>query len=644
MRLAVVIGVAVAFVACKRDDGGELKSLDQLAGSGALHACKGPHHDHADFIRQYVGGINNDAQQDAVDDALSALPLEVKERFFEGKGATKIELTSNVDDFCPATGSLGNLASCWRLHEGVVTVYVNDQPNMIRGTLVRAIAYYLTEVDDMLDGGLVEDTMVIAPWKGGLERRAKMGLAFLEDLAKRGERAAEPFYRVLPYEVLRAKSKQAREKAYIALQDGPLIKRYRFESAVYADAFDSHYCSAESRAIMKREFPSVASVLLGRERAAGLALQGCTRTVQGGTSCGSGGNGVQRRNVGAIPAGNSGRSAAPANNSLYSQTQAGARRNQGGGNYGSRGGNSGSGGAKQNSQTNAQTIQYSNMFHSDGNREAYKVGDPMGRNPIKGEGTATANGVYQGYSGYTNGGRWAPNESGGLVWVYKDPATNQEVRGAETIKFDEASKTWKGTGDTVFNKESGQFEKLNPVTPITPKTESDGPAVAEIPTGKLEPGNTDASGPDDYAPADLGINIVVDPKAKKVDNLVNHLGTIDPTKQPPKDPFEEDSVDYGSENTGPFDGLLNRTPKNISESLDSATVQNDLPPDLPMGESADWFGGTGGIDAPKTVNAGTLATTDFGSVPTGDTGFGPGDMGTSSTGNTDIPISNTALR
>ena len=99
LRIFFFLSILGFVFGCKPmgDQGSESKSLDQLAGSSALHQCKGKYEDN-DYYLKLVKGQSG-GQTKALDDALSAMPKEIKDQFFvHMKG--EVQLVSNVAEKC----------------------------------------------------------------------------------------------------------------------------------------------------------------------------------------------------------------------------------------------------------------------------------------------------------------------------------------------------------------------------------------------------------------------------------------------------------------------------------------------------------------------------------------------------------------
>lgn len=245
-RMFAVVLVACA---CKPADpiASQVQSLDNLAGGETVNACGGPHHPLPTAI------IKADSEQvNEVKQALTALPASLQSAFFEdlqGQIIVQKDLSGCKKDA---------VTSCWAsAGDSSVAVYIKDAGNAaqttqnIRHAMVRSFGYMtvqlLLKLKNEPQGTVLTDNPQLAEFKSDL------AVTFLDDVAKNPKYALKAFKNSLSGPLLDEKSKSADRRAEWNKQS-QTAKGETFMDTVLAEAFDSWYCSAKSRATFEKEF------------------------------------------------------------------------------------------------------------------------------------------------------------------------------------------------------------------------------------------------------------------------------------------------------------------------------------------------------------------------------------------------------
>jgi hypothetical protein len=278
MSVAFFVITSTSILACKQKNDSSVQSLDNFAGGSAVHQCSGTFTNNAPYMKYVLGGSSS--SRSAVEQALSALPAEVKDKVFFGGAKVSISLTSDVTAAClgsrvaEAYGNQPNkpFLSCHKPIEGNFIIFSSDAPAQIKQGLVRAIAYYLTEVDTRLaqSGGRTLLKPVDSP-ELSFEKDV-LALSFLSDVAHNKNFSSKVFEGMLLPSVLRATNDAQRSKAWFSLAGPDAIARQLFSSYVFAEAMDSFYCSDSSRQAVVSNFPKTATILGLNDKPEGASL------------------------------------------------------------------------------------------------------------------------------------------------------------------------------------------------------------------------------------------------------------------------------------------------------------------------------------------------------------------------------------
>jgi hypothetical protein len=270
------LGFAVCLLgilfACKPSAESKLRGVDQFAGGSSSYQCQGIYNDNSKYMT-YVKGTNSDAQRQAVEKALSAMPDEYKDRIFLGPIQTSIELTSDISKKCePSVISKANaktkasIFACPVIQNGVAKIYVDSSPSKIRSSLVRGMAYYLIEVDGKIDLNLSSPAQLVVGFAdlGDVSQNKRFlgALEFLDEVAViRGD--LKVFEHLLPPSVTKAKTKVERKLAFFDPSKTNVGTRDSFASYFLAEMFDSAFCSDQSRQILVQKFPKTFKLFAG---------------------------------------------------------------------------------------------------------------------------------------------------------------------------------------------------------------------------------------------------------------------------------------------------------------------------------------------------------------------------------------------
>jgi hypothetical protein len=247
------------------------RSLDQFAGGGASHVCSGSDNQYNDgIVASYTTG-GSQASRDAVKSTLGALPGVLKEKVFMQK-RTQIVISDDVTTACLgstfakayAGQTVKPFISCHKVENGTVSIYIDNNRAKIKSSLIRAIGYYLAEIEANISAGPVQlkAVFVKSPTLDavGVEM-ADLGITFLNDVAANPSFKLSTFSGMLPETVLSVQSASARINVWTGLAGPDSGKRQVFSSYVFAEAIDSYYCSNSSRAALVKSFPQTASRL-----------------------------------------------------------------------------------------------------------------------------------------------------------------------------------------------------------------------------------------------------------------------------------------------------------------------------------------------------------------------------------------------
>lgn len=238
--LAVVIGMTAA---CKPEaQKSDLQSLDNFTAEEGtaftFNSCSGSYKTSAPD-NKLVASAN---EQAAIRSALSAVPVELQDAFFETLNG-KIAVVKDIGTSCqvPAGSNATDATlSCWQPGTDNTTIFIKSEASEadtirnIRHSVVRAMGYVLTDIilkiKQTPEGTKLERNEAFETVK------AELTEALVSDLKK------TPGYK-LP-----------------ALYS---TDRNAFSAAAFAESFDSWYCSTASKNKMQTAFPKTYKYFAG---------------------------------------------------------------------------------------------------------------------------------------------------------------------------------------------------------------------------------------------------------------------------------------------------------------------------------------------------------------------------------------------
>jgi hypothetical protein len=265
-RIPVIFLVTSLTVGCKPGTDARLKTLDQFAGGNGRYACKGSYADNSRYM-PFVKGITSSAQKKAIENALSAVPQNFKDRIFLGPVKSFIEVTDKIGIKCQNSSTAkansrhkASIFACPVVESGSATVYVDKEPANIQSSLVRALAYYIVKIDSKIEVNISSPTRLVVGFadQGDVKQSKKFlgALAFLDEVASGGNSNLRVFSHLLPTPVLNARDKISRDEAFFDPMKTNAGDRDAFAEYVYAEIMDSALCSGESRKILAQKFPN----------------------------------------------------------------------------------------------------------------------------------------------------------------------------------------------------------------------------------------------------------------------------------------------------------------------------------------------------------------------------------------------------
>ncbi len=293
-----IFGIAAVLVAglfgCDvQKSGSETKSLDNFARASTSdlrqNQCHGSYPLMEDLFSPEVEMINiRPAQgqkveqlQAKVESALRAVPTEVQVAYF-GLGGI-IEVTPNAHEICSqkltadqkdrVSEGGGRIKGCWKYQTDFyindsnqyeedkrVVIYVDTDEASIEHALVRTFGYVLSQVLVKLDHqeGQAYLTQVAGDEQFDGAKQA-VALAFLKDVAgSNGKYDLSAYKSLVGAEVL-SQDDLVRRTSWDALMASSPESAKAFMDYVFAEAFDSTYCSDETRATMSAGFAAAAA-------------------------------------------------------------------------------------------------------------------------------------------------------------------------------------------------------------------------------------------------------------------------------------------------------------------------------------------------------------------------------------------------
>jgi hypothetical protein len=289
LKLFVCMLMIYFAVGCKTsNESSEDKSLDNMARSKGVplneNQCSGDFKIMDDLFSPELDIINIHAKDDAeatqlqskVESALKAVPSQIQLAFF-GMGGI-VEVSPLTNEVCSEGlnaeqkaryAEFGTkITGCWKyqtdymkLNNGElkkderVVIYVDSSPASIEHSLVRTFGYVLSQVLSKMDlkEGETEITQVV---KDAQFEDAKEGItmSFLDDVAASEGKYDLSNYSYIVGEKVLSKDKLLRRAAWTKLMNESPAKAQQFMDYVFAETFDSQYCSSETRKIMKDDF------------------------------------------------------------------------------------------------------------------------------------------------------------------------------------------------------------------------------------------------------------------------------------------------------------------------------------------------------------------------------------------------------
>jgi len=256
----------LAVAGCQPSNTSETKALDNFAGGNAVHQCSGGYTSNASYMAHVKGG--SASARAAVEESLSALPPNVKDLVF-AKNEVSVELTPDVTELCLGSqiaAAYRNkesqpFLSCHQPRNGRYVIYASDKPKDIKRGLVRAMAYYITDVGLRLEERDGKVILEAVEERDVLIQKDMLALAFLSDVAASSKYSLQTFAGMVDRRVLAAESDGARAKAWFALNGLQAVARKQFSDFVYAEAMDSFHCSNSTRSTLLTDFPNTAAML-----------------------------------------------------------------------------------------------------------------------------------------------------------------------------------------------------------------------------------------------------------------------------------------------------------------------------------------------------------------------------------------------
>ncbi len=256
-RSLTIFSALCALNACRADDANtaSIKSLDNLTrGDRALVQNKCGVYLTPNSLTKMVPAdkqklshiyAHSDAAAYEAAGTFMAVPKPLQSMFFAAGGVIRVVKDANKyckskikspDQLAFASESTDSVDACWDVWDGKLEVIVRDNEAAVHHALVRSFGYIYTQfyaarapilaerkdVEDIVNKGM-------ARFKG---QRQKLGEALLKDLQD------DP--------------KAVRARFTLLAKTNSLD----FGNFVIADSIDSYYCSPETRAVFKSEFPA----------------------------------------------------------------------------------------------------------------------------------------------------------------------------------------------------------------------------------------------------------------------------------------------------------------------------------------------------------------------------------------------------
>jgi hypothetical protein len=263
-RQAISVLSLFVFAGCKPSvSEGRLASLDNFAGTGnkKINICSGNARTSTVLPSIEMSADSTDDQKaadlikDATLHALSAVPDQIM-TLFASQDKSVIRISNDVETFCKKqlsgvdhfyAGEGGTVQACWDTSEGRIAIYLKADPVVIQHHLVRMLARATSEV--IAAAGEVPVTRSKAGY-AEFVRRTENFQKFKFDLSSAFIKEVEE---------ARAKGEKVSLDPYASLLSaGNASGRKLFDHFVYAESFDSYYCSAQpggTRDTFRKDFP-----------------------------------------------------------------------------------------------------------------------------------------------------------------------------------------------------------------------------------------------------------------------------------------------------------------------------------------------------------------------------------------------------
>jgi len=240
--------ITTSMVGCKqRSSDSDIKSLDNFAGDQTINACGG-----AFDVLPTANIQTNRTHLNEVRLALTSIPPSMQRAYFEDLRGSII-VTSDM-----SACKTANVRSCWApVGDDAVAIYVKEESNAaktaqnIRHSLVRSFGYLTVQL--MLKLNQTEQGSVLADNAALKEFKNDLTLSLLDDVAKSKKYSLSAFKGSLSGKLLDDRSRANERSAAWSAISGSTAGQ-TFADSVLAETFDSYYCSAVSRAKMKKEF------------------------------------------------------------------------------------------------------------------------------------------------------------------------------------------------------------------------------------------------------------------------------------------------------------------------------------------------------------------------------------------------------
>jgi hypothetical protein len=256
--ISLVGSLVSSLVACKPGpDGSEVQSLDNMTRDDG--AALTQNHCGIEMTEKRVESLSSrdraklrrivaptESLKYAAAGALSAVPKPIQSVFFAADGILRV--VKNPETLCSTAGlsaaelkfageAQENVEGCWRLGQGKLEIIIKADEDAIKHGLVRLMGYAYTQffaerVANLASAPSDIQKSIVNGTKRFRMQREELGTALLGDLE------------------LRKASTRARFESF-AKSD-----RDSYEDFVFAESIDSYYCSPQSRATMKKNFPA----------------------------------------------------------------------------------------------------------------------------------------------------------------------------------------------------------------------------------------------------------------------------------------------------------------------------------------------------------------------------------------------------